>query len=133
IDALNISLSLEYEHMALTILELSSVAFTSNSVRIVPQYKYYTCDKVDLIQKNLIDRVSGCTSLFLLSERPKADNTIRVNRLDTILLIELSIRSLDQNQYPVVTSLINVESRKSPTAVLFNADTGRISIRYCEY
>ncbi|GJV63202.1 hypothetical protein Tco_1474030 [Tanacetum coccineum] len=110
-----------------------SVAFTSDSVRIVPQYKYCTCDKVDSIQKNLLDRVSGCTSLFLLSKRPKADNTIRVNQLDTILLIELSIRSLDQNQYPVVTSLINVESRKSPTAVLFNADTGRISIRYCEY
>ncbi|GKA39861.1 hypothetical protein Tco_0732454 [Tanacetum coccineum] len=33
----------------------------------------------------------------------------------------------------VVTSLIHIESRKSPTAVLFDDDTGRISIRHsCE-
>ncbi|GKA72046.1 hypothetical protein Tco_0778262 [Tanacetum coccineum] len=30
----------------------------------------------------------------------------------------------------VVTSLIHIESRKSPTAVLFDDDTGRISIRH---
>ncbi|GKD36423.1 hypothetical protein Tco_1251932, partial [Tanacetum coccineum] len=35
--------------------------------------------------------------------------------------------------YPVVTSLIHIESRKSPTAVLFDDDTGWISIRHCEY
>ncbi|GJV33037.1 reverse transcriptase domain-containing protein [Tanacetum coccineum] len=33
----------------------------------------------------------------------------------------------------VDTSLIHIESRKSPTAVLFDDDTGRISIRHCEY
>ncbi|GKB76180.1 hypothetical protein Tco_0943075 [Tanacetum coccineum] len=37
---------------------------------------------------------------------------------------------LDQNRYPVDTSLIHIESRKSPTAVLFDVDTGRISIRH---
>ncbi|GJY35440.1 hypothetical protein Tco_0420818 [Tanacetum coccineum] len=56
-----------------------SVALTSDSVRTVPQYKYCTCDQVDSIWKNLLDRVSGCTSLFSLPERLKADNTIRVN------------------------------------------------------
>ncbi|GJS07905.1 hypothetical protein Tco_0364701 [Tanacetum coccineum] len=33
----------------------------------------------------------------------------------------------------VDTSSIHIESRKSPTAVLFDDDTGRISIRHCEY
>ncbi|GJZ87344.1 hypothetical protein Tco_0658954, partial [Tanacetum coccineum] len=36
------------------------------------------------------------------------------------------------NRYPVDTSLIHIESRKPPTAVLFDVDTGRISIRHCE-
>ncbi|GJU26224.1 DNA-directed DNA polymerase [Tanacetum coccineum] len=39
---------------------------------------------------------------------------------------------LDQIQYPDYTSLIHIESRKSPTAVLFDVDTGRISIRHYE-
>ncbi|GKD23946.1 hypothetical protein Tco_1225649 [Tanacetum coccineum] len=68
------------------------------------------------------------TCLFSLSERLKVDNTIRVNQLVTILLIESSIHLLDQNRYPVITSLIHIESRKSPTAELFDVDSGRISI-----
>nr|GFB37274.1 hypothetical protein [Tanacetum cinerariifolium] len=36
------------------------------------------------------------------------------------------------NRYPVNTSLIHIESRKSPTAELFEVDSGRISIRHCE-
>ncbi|GJW79956.1 hypothetical protein Tco_0143931 [Tanacetum coccineum] len=35
--------------------------------------------------------------------------------------------------FPVDTSLIHIESRKSPTAVLFDDDTGRISIRIVIY
>ncbi|GKE18871.1 hypothetical protein Tco_1426448 [Tanacetum coccineum] len=38
--------------------------------------------------------------------------------------------NMDQNRYPVDTSLIHIESRKSPTAMLFDVDTGRISIRH---
>ncbi|GJV28892.1 zinc finger, CCHC-type containing protein [Tanacetum coccineum] len=83
--------------------------------------------------KNLLDRVSSCTSLFSLSERLKANNKIRVDQLVTILLIESSIYLLDQNRYPVDTSLIHIESRKSPTIMLFDVDTGRISIRHYEY
>ncbi|GKD95330.1 retrovirus-related pol polyprotein from transposon TNT 1-94 [Tanacetum coccineum] len=41
-------------------------------------------------------------------------------------------RALDQNRYPVDTSLIHIRSRKSPTTVLFDDDTGRISIRHFE-
>ncbi|GJR34708.1 zinc finger, CCHC-type containing protein [Tanacetum coccineum] len=80
--------------------------------------------------KNLLDRVSSCTSLFSLPERLKADNTVRVNQLVTILLIESSIHLLDQNRYPVDTSLIHIDTRKSPTAVLFDVDTRKISIHH---
>ncbi|GJX81743.1 hypothetical protein Tco_0331224 [Tanacetum coccineum] len=55
-------------------------------------------------------------------------NTIRVNQLATIILIESLIHLLDQNRYPVITSLIHIESRKLPTAELFDVDSERISI-----
>ncbi|GJT92457.1 hypothetical protein Tco_1081302 [Tanacetum coccineum] len=86
--------------------------------------------KVD--SKNLLDKVFWCTSLFSLPECLKADNMIRVNHLVTISLIKSSIHRLDQNRYPVDTSLIHIESRKSPTAVLLDVNIGRISIRHCE-
>ncbi|GJS46817.1 hypothetical protein Tco_0596938 [Tanacetum coccineum] len=38
-----------------------------------------------------------------------------------------------QRRQHVDTSLIHVESRKSPTAELFDVDSGRISIHHCEY
>ncbi|GKB28910.1 hypothetical protein Tco_0868311 [Tanacetum coccineum] len=47
--------------------------------------------------------------------------------------IKLSIHLLDQDRYPVSTSLIHIESCKSPTAELFEVDSGGISIRHCEY
>ncbi|GKB29979.1 hypothetical protein Tco_0869380 [Tanacetum coccineum] len=77
-------------------------------------------------------RVSSCNSLFSLPERLKADNMIRVNQLVTTLRIESSIHLLDQNRYPFDTSLIHIESCKSPTVVLFDDDIRRISIRHCE-
>ncbi|GJZ99292.1 hypothetical protein Tco_0671843 [Tanacetum coccineum] len=43
------------------------------------------------------------------------------------------ITIMSQSRQHVDTSLIHIESRKSPTAVLFDDDTGRISIRHCEY
>ncbi|GJW80160.1 hypothetical protein Tco_0144135 [Tanacetum coccineum] len=43
------------------------------------------------------------------------------------------ITGTSQSRQHVDTSLIHIESRKSPTAVLFDDDTGRISIRHCEY
>ncbi|GJX07613.1 hypothetical protein Tco_0195545 [Tanacetum coccineum] len=49
------------------------------------------------------------------SERLKADRMIRVNKLVTVLLIGSSIHLLDQNRYPVIISLIHIESRKSPS------------------
>nr|GEZ42098.1 hypothetical protein [Tanacetum cinerariifolium] len=50
-------------------------------------------------------------------------NTVRVNQIVTIFLIESSIHILDHNRYPVDTSLIQLESRKSPTAELFDVDS----------
>ncbi|GKD41005.1 hypothetical protein Tco_1261212 [Tanacetum coccineum] len=58
--------------------------------------------------------------------------TVKVNQLVTILLIESSIHILDNIEIPVNTSLIHIESRKSPTTVLFDVDARRISIRHYE-
>ncbi|GJU69070.1 hypothetical protein Tco_1255329 [Tanacetum coccineum] len=64
-------------------------------------------------------------------ERLKAgQHVLRVNQIVTIFLIKSSIHILDHYSYPVETSLIHIESRKSPTAMLFDDDTGRISIRH---
>ncbi|GJU14110.1 hypothetical protein Tco_1136506 [Tanacetum coccineum] len=52
--------------------------------------------------------------------------------LDLPCLLVL-ITGTSQSRQHVDTSLIHVESRKSPTAVLFDDDTGRISIRHYEY
>ncbi|GKD24842.1 hypothetical protein Tco_1231056 [Tanacetum coccineum] len=52
--------------------------------------------------------------------------------LDLPCLLVL-ITGTSQSRQHVDTSLIHIESRKSPTTVLFDDDTGRISIRHCEY
>ncbi|GJS23212.1 hypothetical protein Tco_0451844 [Tanacetum coccineum] len=49
--------------------------------------------------------------------------------LDLPCLLVL-ITETSQSRQHVDTSLIHIESRKSPTAVLFDDDTGRISIRH---
>ncbi|GJY58980.1 hypothetical protein Tco_0458872, partial [Tanacetum coccineum] len=50
--------------------------------------------------------------------------------LDLPCLLVL-ITGTSQSRQHVDTSSIHIESRKSPTAVLFDDDTGRISIRHC--
>ncbi|GJZ59327.1 hypothetical protein Tco_0615143, partial [Tanacetum coccineum] len=62
--------------------------------------------------------------------RLKANITIRVNRSVTISPIESSIHITGPNRFSVVTSLIRIGSHKSPTAVLFDVDTGRIFVRH---
>ncbi|GJR29478.1 hypothetical protein Tco_1105710 [Tanacetum coccineum] len=52
--------------------------------------------------------------------------------LDSPYLLVLITRTSQSRQH-VDTSLIHVESRKSPTAELFDVDSGRISIHHCEY
>ncbi|GKE65266.1 hypothetical protein Tco_1519427, partial [Tanacetum coccineum] len=53
---------------------------------------------------------------------------VRVNQIVAISLIESSIHILDQNRYPVDTSLIHLESHKSPTKSLFDVGSRRIFI-----
>ncbi|GJW56528.1 hypothetical protein Tco_0103259 [Tanacetum coccineum] len=76
------------------------------------------------------ERVFGFAAALavLVTGASQTDNTVRVNQIVTFFLIESSIHILDQNRYPVDTSLIHLESRKSPTAELFDVDSGRISI-----
>nr|GEU40933.1 copia protein [Tanacetum cinerariifolium] len=79
------------------------------------------------------------------SERLKADNTVRVNRVSSSSISSSNAIALDlpnffvlitgtsQSRQHVDTSLIHLESRKSPTAELFDDDSGRISIHHYEY
>ncbi|GJR24145.1 hypothetical protein Tco_0972672 [Tanacetum coccineum] len=81
------------------------VQIVTGNYRVVVEKSGYISFVVEVAivdSKNLLDRVSSCTSL------------------------------LDQNRCPVDISLIHIKSRKSPTAVLFYVDTDRISIRHCE-
>ncbi|GJX61987.1 hypothetical protein Tco_0294887 [Tanacetum coccineum] len=52
--------------------------------------------------------------------------------MDESCLCHSSMSTGPKSIYPVDTSLIRKESRKSPTTVLFDVDTGRISIRHCK-
>nr|GEZ68273.1 hypothetical protein [Tanacetum cinerariifolium] len=64
-------------------------------------------------------------------EKGDTDNTI-TSESDSYYLSDLSrqFNILDRNRYPVDTSLIHIESRKSPTAELFDVDSGRIFIHH---
>nr|GEZ14697.1 hypothetical protein [Tanacetum cinerariifolium] len=61
------------------------------------------------------------------------DNMVK-SESDSYYLSDLSRQFdiLDRNRYPVDTSLIHIESRKPPTAELFDVDSGRIYIHHCE-
>ncbi|GJX85897.1 hypothetical protein Tco_0336671, partial [Tanacetum coccineum] len=58
--------------------------------------------------------------------------SLDLSRLATTLnMLERSIQigiNTGPKLYPVISSLIHIESRKLPTAVLFDVDIGRISI-----
>ncbi|GJV73472.1 hypothetical protein Tco_1493467 [Tanacetum coccineum] len=54
------------------------------------------------------------------------------NVLDSPCLLALIIGTSQRRQH-ISTSLIHIESCKSPTAELFDVDSGRISIHHCEY
>ncbi|GKD68066.1 hypothetical protein Tco_1322156 [Tanacetum coccineum] len=70
----------------------ASAGDVGGSVEVVEQEKkkHRRPKLTSVDSKNLFDRVSSCTSLFSLPERLKAENTIRVNQLATILLIKSS-------------------------------------------
>ncbi|GKB17462.1 RNA-directed DNA polymerase, eukaryota [Tanacetum coccineum] len=80
---------------------------------------------------------ADCTSRSQLRSSLKVTNTVRVNQIVTIFLIESSIHITGTSLihveshhrfFPVDTSLIHIESRKSPTKSLFDVGSRRISI-----
>ncbi|GJW33047.1 hypothetical protein Tco_0053079 [Tanacetum coccineum] len=98
IDALNISLSLEYEHVVMNMNVLDEVVTSSS----VPAFECRFIIRTSLTR--------------FLAQSIRSSNA---DALDSLYLL-------------VDTSLIHIESRKSPTAVLFDVDTGRISIHHCD-
>ncbi|GJV35685.1 hypothetical protein Tco_1408162 [Tanacetum coccineum] len=78
----------------------------------------------------IIDVQFRRTSLTgFLAQSIRSSNAIA---LDSPYLLVL-ITGTSQSRQHVDTSLIHLESRKSPTAELFDVDSGRISIHHCEY
>ncbi|GJR57932.1 hypothetical protein Tco_1500094 [Tanacetum coccineum] len=80
----------------------------------------------DLKAANIIQRIS-LTGFPAQSLR--SSNT---DVLDSPCLLVL-INGTSQSRQHVSTSSIHIESCKSPTTELFEVDSGRISIRHCEY
>ncbi|GJZ81302.1 hypothetical protein Tco_0646296 [Tanacetum coccineum] len=87
-----------------------------------PEIKQLAIKRVDeygfVIRPDLIQRIS---LTGFPAQRVGSSNT---EVLDSPCLLVLITRMAQSRQH---------ESRKSPTAVLFDDDTGRISIRHCEY
>ncbi|GJY96623.1 hypothetical protein Tco_0513533 [Tanacetum coccineum] len=118
------------------------------SIFMYPEIKQLAIKRVDeygfVIRPDLVRLTSGSVGPFYSINTVTCDSFItgtsqsrQTGKSDesevAIFLLCRHIIILDLYRYPVDTSLIHIESRKSPTAVLFDDDTGRISIRYCEY
>ncbi|GJX02160.1 hypothetical protein Tco_0186073 [Tanacetum coccineum] len=68
----------------------------------------------------------------MLSGFPAQSVSSNAIALDSPYLLVLIIETSQSRQH-VDTSLIHIDSRKSPTAELFDDDSRRISIHRCEY
>ncbi|GKC64927.1 hypothetical protein Tco_1097525, partial [Tanacetum coccineum] len=64
-----------------------------------------------------------------LAQSVRSSNAIA---LDSPYLLVLITRTSQSRQH-VDTRLIHIESRKPPTAEMFDVDSRRISIHHCEY
>ncbi|GJW74915.1 hypothetical protein Tco_0134285 [Tanacetum coccineum] len=82
-----------------------------------------------VIRRDLVALTSGSVGPFY------SINTVPVIKAGFKNLLDLgfSISKADLYRYPVDNKLDSVDSRKSPTTVLFDDDTRRISIRLYEY
>ncbi|GJZ09547.1 hypothetical protein Tco_0543830 [Tanacetum coccineum] len=107
----------------------------------MPKRKWTTVDRkrsslmIELIDKQLRERdiIEIWSDLTSGSGFPaQSIGSSNTDVLDLPCLLVL-ITGTSQSRQHVDTSLIHIESCKSPTAVLFDDDTGRISIRHCEY
>ncbi|GKA08832.1 hypothetical protein Tco_0688163 [Tanacetum coccineum] len=90
--SLNVSLNFENDYVALTANQLE---YGGNAIDLSCMFKLeinIRYGRICRIQKNLLDRVSKLYWPFSLSERLKADNTVRVN---------LPIRRIHQGRYGV--------------------------------
>ncbi|GJT38293.1 retrovirus-related pol polyprotein from transposon TNT 1-94 [Tanacetum coccineum] len=78
--------------------------------------------------KNRLKKIQRISLIGFPAQSVRSSNA---DALDSPYLLVL-ITETSQSRQHIDTSLIHVEYRKSPTAVLFDDDTGRISIRHCE-
>ncbi|GJS77809.1 hypothetical protein Tco_0727690 [Tanacetum coccineum] len=119
------------------IFDLEPLSFSSDLVFLLTISLDNLClDNLDIFKGDLENQ--SCESRFNLrrisltgfpAQSVRSSNT---DALDSPYLLVL-VTGTSQSRQHFDTSLIHIESRKSPTAVLFDVDTKRISIRHCEY
>nr|GFA56568.1 hypothetical protein [Tanacetum cinerariifolium] len=103
------------------------------------QYGYYCTPQAPFINPEPVDRFDNNISFEEEVEHQRLRKTLtHVLELSScIYLDDRAWRVLNFDsagmRYPVDTSLIHIDSRKSPTAELFDVDSGRISIHHLEY
>ncbi|GJV65123.1 hypothetical protein Tco_1475951 [Tanacetum coccineum] len=99
-----------------------------DSMDVVPRDDV-AIDVESLATKYLIVQFRRTSLIGFLAQSIRSSNAIA---LDSPYLLVL-ITGMSQSRQHVDTSLIHLESRKSPTAEQFDVDSGRISIHHCEY
>ncbi|GJS55832.1 hypothetical protein Tco_0629194 [Tanacetum coccineum] len=118
------------------------MSFGSHSVGdpVIPKFDMYTYTSVLTLDEANSLAEEYAIPMDLRHRVPPSTltmNKLPADKIVFVLIILISLRKIlnirvaevvDQNRYPVITSLIHIESRKLPTAVLFDVDTGRISI-----
>ncbi|GJU73691.1 hypothetical protein Tco_1265096 [Tanacetum coccineum] len=113
---------------ALTLHHLETMAIT------------ITLDRLDILKEDLVSRVCVKFSMEtggkdMTSAEGGIPSPSLMYPVESKNLLEQGFSSLKRrvSYTEFDTSLIHIESRKSPTAELFDDDSGRISIRHCEY
>ncbi|GJV15310.1 hypothetical protein Tco_1360633 [Tanacetum coccineum] len=86
-------------------------------------------DRLDIFEGCLSMSMWWIQRISLTGFPAQSVGSSNTNVLDLPCLLVLITR-MSQSRQHVDTSLIHIESRKSPTTVLFDDDTGRISIRH---
>ncbi|GKA51487.1 hypothetical protein Tco_0744683 [Tanacetum coccineum] len=95
-----------------------------------PSYFSYQSGQQHMLGQNSKQVGQSVTLVGQSGLTPKGHETLLPNAFSTMTLQDPTTGNW--NMDTVVTSLIHIESRKSPTVVLFDVDSGRISIRHSE-
>ncbi|GJZ82629.1 hypothetical protein Tco_0647802, partial [Tanacetum coccineum] len=120
-------------------IDLGTSMALPHSLEKLPEYFSVKIQRISLTRfpaqsvgsSNTNELDSPC--LHVLNTRMSQSRQHDMSESDSYYLFDLVVNSFTgTTRYPVDTSLIHIESRKSPTTELFEVDSGRISIRHSE-